>query len=182
MAWREPHGWYLRSPHHFNLLPSISRLRKLRILCCSNAALFSDRQHIGLVTCGSSGNRLVFTIIGPECDYEASCELFSCLIDYCRGGGSAPLPRGRCSTCGHLEVLNDAENDRFRDDVGVAVKRKRAHNPFKAITAQHNIQPVSGNHPHVEQAWAKARAEIERLEAIKSNQNETLEETRATSG
>ena len=33
--------------HHFKLLPTISRLCKLRNLCCSNAALFSNGQHIG---------------------------------------------------------------------------------------------------------------------------------------
>ena len=53
---------------------------------------FETDSTLGLVSCISSGNRFVFTLIGPECDYEASCELFSCLVDYCRGGGSASLP------------------------------------------------------------------------------------------
>ena len=95
---------------------------------------------------------------------------------------TGPLREGDARYADAFEVLNDAENDRLRDDFGVAFDWKRAHEPTKVITAQHNIQLVSGNHPPVEQAWAKARAEIERLQARNGSKDETLEEKRVTNG
>ena len=64
---------------------------------------------------------------------------------------------------GVLQVLNHGENDRFRDDVRVAVEMNKAS--LRATAARYKKQPISDDRAVLKDAWAKARTEIERCEA-----------------